>query len=168
MQHSELLSTMAEVSIVFAGFTGVVGMLGFRSDDQRIHGQLYQVGAMTGFSLMAALFSLVPLLLSAVGLSDAAVWRFSSGGLLAALLGWAFLGRLRMLYLRGSGIRLRADWLVKLMLSLTVLVSVVLFANAAGFLGSRAGGIYLLCVFVPLLYAAFFFVRVFLSIRVDE
>ncbi len=157
---------MAEVSIVFAGFTGVVGMLGFRSDNQRIHGQLYQVGAMTGFSLMAALFSLVPLLLSAVGLSDAAVWRSSSGGLLAALLGWAFLGRLRMLYLRGSGIRLRADWLVKLMLSLTVLVSGVLFANAAGFLGSRAGGIYLLCVFVPLLYAAFFFLRVFFSIRV--
>ena len=57
MQHSELLSTMAEVSIVFAGFTGVVGMLGFRSDDQRIHGQLFQVGAMTGYSLMAALFS---------------------------------------------------------------------------------------------------------------
>jgi len=168
MQHSELLSTMAEVSIVFAGFTGVVGMLGLRSDNLRIHGQLFQVGAMTGFSLIAALFSLVPLLLSAVGLSDAAVWRFSSGGLLAALLGWTFLGRLRMRDLRRSGIPLRTDLLAKLMLWLTVPVVVVLFANAAGFLGSRAGGIYLLCVFVPLLYAAFFFLRVFLSIRVDE
>ncbi len=90
MQHSEVLSTLAEVSIVFAGFTGVVGMLGFQSENRRIHGQLFQVGAMIGFSLIAALFSLVPLLLSAVGLSDAAVWRSSSVGLVAALLGWAF------------------------------------------------------------------------------
>ncbi len=48
MQHSEVLSTLAEVSIVFAGFTGVVGMLGLRSDNRRIHGQLFQVGAMIG------------------------------------------------------------------------------------------------------------------------
>ena len=168
MQHSELLSTMAEVSIVFAGFTGVVGMLGLRSDNQRIHGQLYQVGAMTGFSLIAALFSLVPLLLSAAGLSDAAVWRSSSVGLLAALLGWGILGALRMRHLRGSGIHLRTDLSAKLMQLLIVPVFVALFAIVAGFLGSRAGGIYLLCVFVSLLYAAFFFLRVFLSIRVDE
>ncbi len=164
MQHSELLSTMAEVSIVFAGFTGVVGMLGFRSDDQRVHGQLYQVGAMTGYSLMAALFSLVPLLLSAVGLSDAAVWRSSSAGLVAALLCWNTLGTIRMRGLQSSGLR----WMLLVMTSLTVFVSLVLLANAAGFFGSRAAGIYLLCVFVPLLYATLFFVRVFLSIRVGE
>ncbi len=167
MQHSEVLSTLAEVSIVFAGFTGVVGMLGFQSENRRVHGQMYQVGAMIGFSLIAALFSLVPLLLSAVGLSDAAVWRSSSVGLLAALLAWTIVGASRWRDLRGSGLRLPRV-LPKLMTSLLVLVSVVLFANAAGFFSSRAGGIYLLCAFVPLLYATFFFVSVFISIRVGE
>ncbi len=150
MQHSELLSTMAEVSIVFAGFTGVVGMLGFRSDNRHIHGQLYQVGAMIGLSLIAALFSLVPLLLSAVGLSDAAVWRSSSVGLLAALLAWTIVGASRWRGLRGSGLRLPRV-LPKLMTSLLVLGSVVRVANADGFGRSRAGGIYLLCAFVALL-----------------
>ena len=167
MQHSEILSTMAEVSIVFAGFTGVVAMLGLGSDNQRVHGQMYQVGAMVGFSLIAALFSLVPLLLSAVGLSDAAVWRSASVGLLAALLAWTILGTMRLRYLRGRGVRLPRV-LLKLMTLLTVLVSLVLLANAAGFLGSSAGGIYLICAFVPLLYATLFFVSVFLSIRVGE
>ena len=76
MQHTELLSTLAEVSIVFAGLTGVVGMLGFRSDNPALHGQLYQIGAMIGFSLIAALFSILPLLLSAVGLPDTAAFKF--------------------------------------------------------------------------------------------
>ncbi len=167
MQHSELLSTLAEVSIVFAGFTGVVGMLGFRSDNQRILGQMYQLGAMIGFSLIAAIFSLVPMLLSAVGLSDAAVWRSSSLGLLAALLGWSIVGTIRMRELRRSGYRTRRRVLAAVMNSLTVLVLLVLLANATGFLGARTEGIYLLCAFVPLLYAVFFFLRIFLSGMAD-
>jgi hypothetical protein len=160
--HSELLSTLAEVSIVFAGLTGVVGMLGFRSDNPVLHGQLYQIGAMIGFSLIAALFSIVPLLLSAIGLADVAVWRTSSLGLLAALLGWTAVGMTRLRDLRKSGYR-GPRVLPKLMNALTVIVFLVLLASAAGFLGHHAGGVYLICVFVPLVYAAFFFLRAFLS-----
>ena len=162
MQHTELLSTLAEVSIVFAGFTGVVGMLGFRSDSSEIHGQLYQIGAMIGFSLIAALFSIVPLLLGAIGLSDGTVWRASSVGLLAALIGWTIVGTIRMRDLRSSGYR-GPRTLPRIMNWLTVLVFLVLFANAVGGLGPHTAGAYLLCVFVPLAYATFFFLRAFLS-----
>jgi hypothetical protein len=162
MQHAELLSTLAEVSIVFAGFTGVVGILGFRRDSPALHGQLYQIAAMIGFSLIAALFSIVPLLLSAMGLSDAAAWRFSSLGLLAALFGWTMVGRARLSDLRDSGYQ-GSQMLPKFMGLLTALLFLLLFANVAGLLGRHSGGIYLLGVFVPLVYAAFFFLRAFLS-----
>ncbi len=161
MQHTELLSTLAEVSIVFAGLTGVVGMLGFRSDNPALHGQLYQIGAMIGFSLIAALFSILPLLLSAIGLPDTAVWRSSSLGLLAALLGWTAVGQNRLRVLRSVGYQGPA-MLPKVMNALTAIVFLVLLASAAGFLGDHAGGVYLMCVFGPLVYAAFFFLRAFL------
>ena len=118
---------------------------------------------MIGFSLIAAIFSLVPMLLSAVGLSDATVWRSSSLGLLAALLGWSIVGTIRMHELRRLGYRTRRRVLTAVINSLTVLVLLVLLANATGFLGARTEGIYLLCTFVHLLYAVFFFLRVFLS-----
>ena len=167
MQHTELLSTLAEVSIVFAGLTGVVGMLGFRSDNPALHGQLYQIGAMIGFSLIAALFSILPLLLSAVGLPNTAVWRSSSLGLLAALLGWTAVGQNRLRVLRSVGYQGPA-MLPKLMNALTAIVFLVLLASAAGFLGQHAGGAYLICVFIPLVYAAFFFLRAFLSANYQD
>jgi len=162
MQHAEVLSTLAEVSIVFAGFTGVVGILGFRRDNTGLHGQLYQIAAMVGFSLIAALFSIVPLILSAIGLSGTTVWRLSSLGLLAAFVAWTKVGRARLRDLRDSGYegpRMFPKW----MISLTVVLLLLLFGNVGGLLGRHAGGVYLLGVFVPLLYAAFFFLRAFLS-----
>jgi len=162
MQHAEILSTLAEVSIVFAGFTGVVGILGFRRDNPALQGQLYQIAAMIGFSLIAALFSIVPLIVSAMGLSDTAAWRFSSLGLLVALLGWTMVGRARLRNLQDSGYE-GPRMLPKLMNLLSALLFLLLLANVAGLLGRHSGGIYLLGVFVPLVYAAFFFLRAFLS-----
>ena len=164
VQHTELLSTLAEVSIVFAGFTGVVGILGFRTDHPAYQGQLYQVSAMIGFSLIAALFSIVPLILSAVGLSDAAAWRLSSVGLLAAVLGWTAIGISRSRDLKHSGYR-PARMIGVLIRTITAFVLLILLANAVGFLGQYAGGVYVACVFIPLVYAAFFFLRAFLGVN---
>ena len=167
MQQSELLSTLAEVSIAFAGFTGVVGMLGFGSSNRRIRDQLFQVGAMIGFSLIAALFSLVPLLLSALGFSEPAVWRSSSLGLLAALVGWSIVGFVQIRQVTGSAYRFPGVF-PKFMFALTGFVSLVLLANAAGFLAPRTAGTYVVCTFVPLLYAGLFFIRLFFPFRIDQ
>lgn len=139
-------------------------MLGFRTDHPAFQGQLYQVSAMIGFSLIAALFSLVPLVLSAAGLSDAAAWRFSSIGLLAAMLGWTAVGISRSRDLRRSGYR--PPRIVGMLIrTITAFVLLVLLANALGFVGLYAGGAYVACVFIPLVYAAFFFLRAFLGVN---
>ena len=41
--------------------------------------------------------------------------------------------------------------------------NMLLLVNAAGVFGAHAGGAYLVCVFIPLVYAAFFFLRAFLA-----
>jgi hypothetical protein len=167
VQHTELLSTLAEVSIVFAGFTGVVGMLGLRTDDPGYQGQRFQIGAMIGYSLIAALFSIVPLILSAVGLSDAAAWRLSSVGLLAAMLGWTALGISRSRNLKRSGYR-PVRMIQVIMRTTTAFILLILLANAVGFLGLHAGGAYVACVFIPLVYAAVFFLRAFLGVIMQD
>lgn len=78
LQDSELLLTLAEVAVAFAGFASLVSILGRRSarDDSRINS--IRMRAMVLYSLMVVAFSLVPFFLQRYGLSDPAIWRASS------------------------------------------------------------------------------------------
>lgn len=160
MQHEAVLSTLSEVSIVFAGFAGVVGALNLRNSTAEVLGQRYQAGAMVGFSLIAALFSLLPLILAGAGLSELAAWRTSSVALAAALLAWTAFGRARMRALAESGLQV-PGFVALIMNSITAVTVLVLLGGVVGLLG--AAGAYVACVFLPLVYAAFFFLRAFLS-----
>ncbi|MDJ0790170.1 MAG: hypothetical protein QNK05_25530 [Myxococcota bacterium] len=160
MQHEAVLTTLSEVSIVFAGFAGVVGALNLRNRTAEVLGQRYQAGAMVGFSLIAALFSLLPLILDGAGLSELAAWRTSSVALAAALFAWTALGRARMRALAETGLRL-PERVALIMNSITGVAVLVLIGGGVGLLD--AAGAYIACVFLPLVYAAFFFLRAFLS-----
>jgi hypothetical protein len=88
LSESDVLLTVAEVAIAFAGFASLVGILGQRysSDDPRVSGT--RMRGMITFSLMAVGFSLLPFVVYEYGLEEATVWRLSSGlfflGFLAA------------------------------------------------------------------------------------
>ena len=69
---------MAEVSIAFAGFASLVGILGRgRSiDDPRVSGT--RMRGMISFSLLAVGFALLPFLLQRYGFTEATTWRTAS------------------------------------------------------------------------------------------
>ena len=78
MSDSDVLLTIAEVAVAFAGFASLVGMLGQQSavDDPRVLG--VRMRAMLLSSLFVVMFSLLPLVLNAYGLSEGSVWIASS------------------------------------------------------------------------------------------
>jgi hypothetical protein len=78
VSNSEVLLTIAEVAVAFAGFASLVGMLGQQSavDDPRVLG--VRMRAMLLSSLFVVMFSLFPLVLNAYGLHEGSVWIASS------------------------------------------------------------------------------------------
>lgn len=86
MSESEVLLTIAEVAVAFAGFASLVGMLGRRSalDDPRVLG--VRMRAMLLTSLLVVAFTILPLVFDAYGLGEGTVWRASSLLLVVAAL----------------------------------------------------------------------------------
>ncbi len=97
MDTQSILTTVAEVSIALAGFTGVVAVLGNRRNHEWTAEERLQLRTLVETSLTALFASFAPSVLYLVLNSDPAVWRVSNlllGALhLANLL--AFLRRAR-------------------------------------------------------------------------
>lgn len=89
MYDSDVLLTIAEVAVAFAGFASLVSILGQQDslDPPLVLG--LRMRAMLLTSLLVVGFSLVPIVLHEYGLGAHAVWVFASLGLLAASLGYA-------------------------------------------------------------------------------
>jgi len=85
VSESDILLTLAEVSVAFAGFASLVGVLGQRASvaDPRVIG-LRMRGMLLG-SLLVVGFSIFPILLDLYGASMTLTWRGSSLALLLAI-----------------------------------------------------------------------------------
>ena len=84
MSESDVLLTLAEVAVAFAGFASLVGVLGQRTsaDDPLVIG--VRMRGMLLSSLLVVAFSIFPILLGRFGASPELTWRASSLVLLAA------------------------------------------------------------------------------------
>lgn len=71
--------TIAEVSVAFAGFSGIVAIFGRRSPGRWRTGEILRFWQMIEVSLSAFVFSLLPFVFHYAGLSDAATWAACSG-----------------------------------------------------------------------------------------
>ncbi len=78
MQDSDLLLTIAEVAVAFAGFASLVSILGQRAAQDDFYVSSVRMRAMVLYSLLVVAFALVPFVLNRYGLRDEAVWRVSS------------------------------------------------------------------------------------------
>ena len=78
LQDSDLLLTIAEVAVAFAGFASLVSILGQRSAQDNFHVSSVRMRAMVLYSLLVVTFSLFPFVFNRYGLRDEAVWRVSS------------------------------------------------------------------------------------------
>ena len=90
MSESDVLLTIAEVAVAFAGFASLVGLLGKGSsaDDPRVLG--FRMRAMLLTSLLVVAFSLFPILFDRYGASQRWVWTASSLALLVVSLRYAY------------------------------------------------------------------------------
>ncbi|MGH0029325.1 MAG: hypothetical protein ACQGVC_06020 [Myxococcota bacterium] len=158
-QPSDVLFTLAEVAVAFAGFASIVAVFQVRLTPAGTPFDLFRFWVMLAFSLATLLFSLVPFLLHFLGLDDAAVWRVSSVLLGAFVLGnGAFVARL--IVKRVPNVVSSLDPAISIVANLTYLVA--LLAQAANVLGAWGGpgfGLYLLGLLMILLGAAVNFVR---------
>lgn len=78
IEHSEVLLTLTEVSVAFAGFSGVVAVFGRPKIGDWSIGDRYRFLALVETSLAAAFLSLLPIGLTVVQLSPEFVWRAGS------------------------------------------------------------------------------------------
>lgn len=169
LTDDELLLTIAEVAVAFAGFASLVGILGQRSsrDDTRVLG--VRMRAMILFSLLAMAFSLLPSILDRFGLSDAAVWRTSSSVFLVCLLLvflWLAPTLARLRLVRQNRPRVR---FVILPLLFTGLVTALgaLIADVLLLAPAAVAALYALALFALLLLASLAFALILFSFLPD-
>ncbi len=79
MEHGEILFTIAEVAVAFAGFASIVGILGRRSTSSPDDLVALRMRIMLLHSLTVVAFSFVPHLIHTYGIEGEVVWRASSG-----------------------------------------------------------------------------------------
>ena len=89
MDGPDALTTIAEVALGLAGFSGVVVVLG-RQPGAFTRVEVGRLIVLLMSSLGAMFFALLPFALSPLGLSDSAVWRIS--GALLAIFATAHIG----------------------------------------------------------------------------
>ncbi len=73
MQHSDILQTIAEIGVAFAGFASLITLIGRSSeyiDSSRLLGMVKN-------SLMVVAFALFPFVPAGFGLSEPTIWRVS-------------------------------------------------------------------------------------------
>jgi hypothetical protein len=76
--HADLLLTMAEVSVAFAGFASITVLFRGRSAGEWTTPDRLRYGAMLRGSLCACLFSLFPVVLFQAGVSESWTWSLTS------------------------------------------------------------------------------------------
>jgi hypothetical protein len=104
VSESDVLLTFSEVSVAFAGFASLVGMLGRRSsaDDPRVLG--FRMRAMLLTSLIVVGFSIFPVVLMGYGASQTVIWTASSLVLLGVTGRYAMWFGRSLRALRGAGV----------------------------------------------------------------
>lgn len=78
MAGSDVLLTIAEVAIAFAGFGSIVVVFGQRTSGRWSRADLFRLAAMIQASLITLLFAFLPICLSFLGVREPAAWVAAS------------------------------------------------------------------------------------------
>ena len=156
---SDILLTVAEIAVAFAGFASIVAIFQARWTQDDAPFDLFRFWVMLAFSLAALLFALIPFPLHFLGVAPSEVWRASS--LLLACFVVAntlFVGRL---YWRGVAAVVTSlnPVIAVFAYAIYAVILIAQIANAAGLLGGPGFGLYLLGLLLILFSAALNFVR---------
>jgi hypothetical protein len=164
-QHSDLLLTLAQIFIAFAGFAGVVAAFShFRLAPEAT---AYRVRLMVAVALLMLLGSLLPLVFEATGMSAEGVTRLSasflaSGGIAIGLWAWQ---RLRPLYRAGL---LNTQLITTVWYATTAMLVLGLFGVGAGFSQALAPAMYLGALFFGIVLCSYYFFMLMLAIELGK
>jgi hypothetical protein len=161
MKAAEALSVLAEVSVAFAGFSGIVTVFRRPDPDDWTPLDRFRFRFMVEFSLATLFLSLAPFFAVELGVSEDAVWSACSVALAAGSGIYLFraVRRVGRLLALGEPVSPSAALIA---FAVGVLVSVSAVANAAG-LFARPAGVYLLGVGGCLFVSALLFGRLLLA-----
>jgi hypothetical protein len=161
MQAAEALSALAEVSVAFAGFSGIV--TAFRRHDRGEWSRLdrFRFRFMVEFSLATLALSLFPFFVAELGFDEPAIWSLSSLLLAAGALFYLVRSALRLRPVVAAGEPVSGTLaLVSVFVGVAITGSAA--ANAAG-LFSRPSGVYLAGVGGCLFVSSAMFARLLLA-----
>jgi hypothetical protein len=159
MREEGLLLTIAEISIGFAGFAGIVALFGRRAAGEWSTVDRLRFNSLVGAALASLFAALLPLAFYYVASDQLSPWRLSSALFGACLLLGCRNGIRRTLEAKASEdseANILGGWILSGLLGL---VSVPLFLNALGIVFQGNGAPYLFALFLTLSIAGFFFSR---------
>jgi hypothetical protein len=163
--HAGLLLAIAQISIAFAGFSGVIAAF----SKFRLHQDVtvFRVRLMVGASLSGLLFSLLPFVPMQYGASETASWRIAAGFMAATGFVFPFvaLGRARKLYKAGL---IRTQAFSAFTNVGSTIITLSLAAVALGFLKQYAAAIYVTALYFTLILCSFYFLMQMLAIDLDK
>ena len=159
MDEESLLLTIAEVSIGFAGFAGIVALFGRRATGTWSVADRIRFDALIRCALISLFAAFLPLAIHYVDPDHGSPWRLASAvfGAVLVLLSW--IGRHRIAEARASedsDAYLPGGWVV---LGAGGLVALGLLLNALGVVFQAEAGPYLVALFFSLALTGMFFAR---------
>ena len=159
MDEEDLLLTIAEISIGFAGFAGIVALFGRRAAGTWSAVDRIRFNALIGSALISLFAALLPLVLYYGASDHVSPWKLSSALFGVVLLRVCWIGIRGTLEARASEdseANVRGGWAIA---SLAGLASALLFLNALGIVFQGNGSPYVFALFLVLSGAGFFFSR---------
>jgi hypothetical protein len=161
MEDTDLLLTIAEIAVAFAGFSGLVTILGQRAG--RVHPRLIEhtLRGMILSSLLVVAFSLFPFLPYRLGAPADVAWRISAAAYSVAVAAYFYSTAARRRELARSGVAGALSGTVLMGAAIGILSILGLLVLAAGLVGP---GLYLFALFSGLFSAGILFFTVFMSL----
>lgn len=159
---SEVLLTVAEVSVAFLGFTGVVGIFAWR--ETNVVDVSLRFWVMVAFALGTLLLAFLPFVLHYLGLQQPGLWAACSAAVVLLCVGHTVLALPTVLRERRAG-RWRQPLILELFPFIFLTCFVTQSLNALGILFERTLGGYLLGLFLLLACSGFNFVSLLVALR---
>lgn len=159
MAEEGLLLTIAEVSVGFAGFAGIVALFGRRASGTWSTADRLRFNSLIRHALLSLFAALLPLAIYYVDPDHGSPWRSSSTifGVIFILLIWNSCRRIPEVRASGdSEANVRGAWVL---IAGFAVVALGLFLNAIGVVFQGVAGPYLVAVFFTLTLTGLFFAR---------
>ena len=160
MDHRDILLTLAEISVAFAGFSGVVAVFGRRDPGTWSFADRVRFFMLVHASLLSLLLCIVPFGLLALNVAEASVWRSLSALFVLNIIVVCFLFIRRFLAVSSSE---RAEFTLIVFPVFFAILAAVLVLNIYNVAVGATFGPFLAGLIFLLAYSSFLFARMLIS-----